>query len=142
MINILDESESNNPLFQQVSENIDINNLPGYSGETEYEKLKRFYDASVEEHNAAKQQISELNSSYFNLQKENESVTKNIDVHVNDVLSSFLTKNQIKFCVCVLNKYSLTRSTQYMYLDLKYSLVYQIFVVLGFPNKRLLFILF
>lgn len=49
----------------------------------------------VEEHNTAKQQIMELNSSYFNLQQENESITKNIDVHVNDVLSSFLTKNQI-----------------------------------------------
>lgn len=71
MKNILDESESYNPLLQQVSDNMDINNLPGYSGETAYEKLKRSYDALVEEHNAAKQQINELNSSYFNLQKEN-----------------------------------------------------------------------
>ncbi|KAJ8913046.1 hypothetical protein NQ315_002063 [Exocentrus adspersus] len=76
--NILDESESNDPVFQQVSEdvNTDNNNLPGCSGEIDYEELKRAYDALVEEHNAAKQQISELNLRNLNLQKENESVTK------------------------------------------------------------------
>lgn len=96
------ESEINGKQLEQISENVNINDLPVSNQESDYEKLKRSYEVLLNEHNKAKktiqtcqEEIADLNQRNFGLQKENEEVKKNIELHVNDVLSEFLSKNQI-----------------------------------------------